>query len=156
SLSPNSGAYLGTCFSRLYTVMLLQRGHSYIPLHCYAWRLAMETSDRKAAIIDTQIARVNAWRAKKRRDGYSPPTVWLKNDINPRLEDRASWRGQDLAQVLKDLVLAHGYARYVGPTEVETVHRIVAEPRALLRAQRDPGGHIRTDALPAPPLTPSS
>jgi len=112
--------------------------------------------------MDTQVQRVVAWREQKRRDGYQPLTVWLKADIKHRIEDLAAQRRQDLGQVVTEMVLAYGYARYVGPSEVETVHRIVDERLTQLVAQLGtlaPGpSETPLDPGPAPatPRTPDA
>jgi hypothetical protein len=106
--------------------------------------------------MDTQVQRVVAWREQKRRDGYQPLTVWLQADIKHRIEDLAAERRQDLGQVLTEMVLAYGYARYVGPTEVETVHRIVDERLALLVSQMGTLAPVPSQAPHATPLTPDA
>src|SRR5262245_50652233 len=126
----------------------------YKQIYCYIrWRTL--PSCRRNTAMDTQVERVKTWRAEKRREGYQPLTVWLKADVKHRIEDLAAQRRQDLGQVVTEMVLAYGYARYVGPSEVETVHRIVDERLALLVSQMGPLAPVPNETSPSPPLAPT-
>src|SRR5262245_30485709 len=85
--------------------------------------------------MDSQVERARAWREQKRRDGYLQMTVWVKPDIKHRIEDLAAQHRQDLGEVVTDMVQAYGYARYVGPAEVHTGHRLIDERLALFGQQ---------------------
>ena len=105
--------------------------------------------------MDTQVQRVVQWREQKRQAGYQPLTVWLKAEVKHLIEDLASQRRQDLAEVISEAIQAYAEAHST-PAKPEyvdapTVRRLVAE------YVRDLGGQISQDlAAEAPRGSPQS
>jgi hypothetical protein len=81
--------------------------------------------------MDTQVLRVTEWREQKRKAGYQPLTVWLKADVKHLIEDLASQRRQDLAEVVSEAIRTYaGQQRTPVPVEyvdAASVRRLVAE-----------------------------
>ena len=62
--------------------------------------------------MDTQVQRVVQWREQKRKAGYRPLTVWLKAEVKHLIEDLASQRRQEPAQVVGAAIRAYaGHGR---------------------------------------------
>src|SRR4029453_2755741 len=81
--------------------------------------------------MDTEVCRVLEWREAKRKAGYQSLTVWLKADVKHLIEDLASQRRQDLAEVISDAIRGysgvHQKPPEPAPVDTATIRRLVAE-----------------------------
>jgi len=104
--------------------------------------------------MDTQVGRVLEWREQKRKAGYQPLTVWLKADVKHLIEDLASQRRQDLAEVISAAIRAYSgvHQKHPEPAPVDaaTVRRLVAEYVEELSAGPAPVAPVSDVPLPTP------
>jgi hypothetical protein len=105
--------------------------------------------------MDTQVQRVVEWREQKRKAGYQPLTVWLKAEVKHLIEDLASQRRQDLAEVVSEAIRMYAgqHRSPVVPDYVDaaTVRRLVAEYVQALG-----GGVAQAPVLEAPRKPPAT